>query len=83
MTAWCQENENLHPSNTMLWNLKQHYVMEFEGGNYRQFFFNACPALENRRRPGASPDPPLIPKKLNQCFNKTWLHDWLSTPTKY
>ena len=72
MTAWCQERKFAS---------LQHFVMEFEGGNYRQFFLSACPALENRRRPGASPDPPLS-KNLNQCMTKTWLHDWPSTPTK-
>ena len=55
MTAWCQERKFAS---------LQHYVMEFEGGNYRQFFLNACPALENRRRPGASPDPPHFKKNL-------------------
>ena len=72
MTAWCQERKFAS---------LQHFVMDFEGGNYRQFFLSACPALENRRRPGASPDPPLS-KNLTQCMTKTWLHDWPSTPTK-
>ena len=29
MTAWCQENENLHPSTTMLWNLKGETIANF------------------------------------------------------
>ena len=73
MTAWCQENENLHPSNTMLWNLKGETIANFSSMHAQPWKIDVGPE--------PLPTPP-IPKKLNHCFNKTWLHDWLSTPTK-
>ena len=73
MTAWCQENENLHPSNTMLWNLKGETNDNFSSMHAQPWKIDVGPE--------PLPTPP-ISTKLNQCFNKTWLHDWLSTPTK-
>ena len=56
MTAWCQENENLHPSTTMLWNLKGETIANFSSMHAQPWKIDVGPE--------PLPTPPPFQKKI-------------------